>query len=73
MVGAIALVIGMALMQAAVLADEGERERAQAQKLACLPESRLYGTPPEGLTYTRLEGAAARELLDTIEFEVTRP
>ncbi len=73
MVGAIALVIGMALMQAAVLADEGERQRAQAQKLACLPESRLYGTPPEVLTYTRLEGAAAREMLDTIEFEVTRP
>lgn len=73
MVGAIALVIGMALMQAAVLADAGERERAQAQKLACLPESRLYGTPPEGFTYTRLEGVAAREMLDTIEFEDTRP
>ena len=49
-------------------ADAGERERAQAQKLACLPESRLYGTPPEGFTYTRLEGAAAREMLDTIEW-----
>ena len=73
MVGAIALVIGMALMQAAVLADEGERERAQAQKLACLPESRLYGTPPAGLTYTPLEGAEARELLESIAFQVTRP
>ena len=73
MVGAIALVIGMALMQAAVLADDGERERAQAQKLACLPESRLYGTPPAGLRYDPLEGAEARDMLKSIGFTGARP
>ena len=72
MVGAIALVIGMALMQAAVVADEGERERAQAQKLACLPEPEIYGTAPTGFRYTPLEGAEAVETLESIGFDAAR-
>jgi hypothetical protein len=72
-VAAIALVFGMFTMQGAVAGEEAERERAQVKQMACLPESRLYGTPPAGLTYTPLEGAEALDLLKRIEFDVPGP